>query len=341
MVGIPALIALAVVLLIGLAELWHHLRVRRIARLLFGSTQRPAPWVRLVPFLRMLAGGALVWGLLTLLQIEPKKHGGGVALNSAKKSHDHILMVLDVSPSMRLVDSGPDRKQSRTVRARRVMESFFRRVPLEQFRVSVVAVYNGAKPVVIETSDMEVVQNLLSDLPMHYAFPSGKTKLFEGLREAVDVARNWPPRSTTLIIVSDGDTVPATGMPKLPASIGHTLVVGVGDPITGEFIDGRQSRQDVSTLRQIATRLGGTYHNGNEKHLSSTWLEGLAPEGQLDRLAQLTRREYALIACGSGAVLFALLPVFLTCWGTSWRPGVRRKSQNPKIGPRQREALQL
>ncbi len=70
-------------------------------------------------------------------------------------------------------------------------------------------------------------------------------------------------------MLSDGDTVPATGMPKMPASIADVLIVGVGDPRQGSFIDGRMSRQDASTLRQIAARLGGIYHDGNQKHIST------------------------------------------------------------------------
>ena len=178
--------------------------------------------------------------------------------------YQHVLLVLDVSPSMRLDDAGPDKDSSRMDRARELMESFFERVPIERFRVSVVAFYNGAKPVVVDTSDFEVVRNILGDLPMHYAFRSGRTRLFDGLQEAAQIAAPWEPRSTTLILLTDGDTVPATGMPRMPASVRSVLVVGVGDPRTGKFIDGRQSRQDVSTLRQIATRLGGVYHNGNE-----------------------------------------------------------------------------
>ena len=38
---------------------------------------------------------------------------------------------------------------------------------------------------------------------------------------------------------------------------------------TPAFSPGRQSRQDVSTLRQIAVRLGGVFHNGYEKHLAT------------------------------------------------------------------------
>src|SRR4029077_6371620 len=109
---------------------------------------------------------------------------------------------------------------------------------IETYKISVVAVYTEAKPVVVATKDLDVVHNILGDLPMHYAFSPGATNLFTGLDEAARVARPWRPGSTTLVIVSDGDTVPAVGMPKMPAAIAHVLVVGVGDPHAGKFIDG-------------------------------------------------------------------------------------------------------
>ena len=126
----------------------------------------------------------------------------------------HILIVLDVSPSMRLKDAGPNADQSRLKRAADVMESFFQRIPIEIYLMSVVACYNGAKPVVVDTKDLEVVRNIFGDLPLQYAFPAGKTDLFSGLAEAVKIAQPWQPKSTLLLLLSDGDTVPATGMPQ-------------------------------------------------------------------------------------------------------------------------------
>jgi len=318
---IPILCALGGFLLCLGAELLHTLRIRRVAQLAFGPGEKPAMWTRAVPVLKSVAVGALVWGLMTLILIEPKKHSSDQERELASDEFRHVLMVLDVSPSMRLVDAGPTKEKSRMSRAREVMESFFRRVPLELYRISVVAVYNGAKPVVVDTKDVEVVRNILGDLPMHYAFESGKTKLFDGLREAAEVAKHWVPRSTTLVVISDGDTIPAQGMPKLPASIDSVLVVGVGDPVTGKFIDGRQSRQDVSTLRQMATRLGGAFHNGNERHLSSVLIGDLTAIEGKSAFEKLTRREYALLACAVGATILALLPLVLHFLGTQWRPG--------------------
>jgi len=327
----PLVLALICAGLVAAAELLHARRVRRVARLAFGPGRRPAVWARAAPVLRALSAGALVWGLATLFVLSPKTHGVGEGGLKARDGElRHVLLVLDVSPSMRLEDAGSTRKQSRMARARDVMESFFRRVPVELYRISVIATYNGALPVVVDTADTDVVRNILGDLPMHYAFPTGKTKLFEGLEEAAKLAAGWNPRSTTLIVVSDGDTIPAQGMPKMPAAVGDVLVVGVGDPKTGKFIDGRQSRQDVSALRQMAIRLGGTYHNGNELHLSSVLLAQLAVAGGDGKLEQLGRREYALIAAASGAGWIALLPLLLHLFGTAWRPGVRvRRAEKP------------
>lgn len=321
----PALVAAASVMAITLCAEWVHLRrLLPVAHLAFGPKARPAAWVRMIPFLRALAGGALAWGLITLWTLIPKVHNGAGGAFGADEADKNVLLVLDVSPSMRLEDAGPTKHQSRMHRARDVLDSFLRRVPLEQYRFTVLAVYNGAKPVVKRTRDVEVIRNILGDLPLHFAFEAGKTKLFDGLKAAAETAKGWEPNSTTLILVSDGDTVPAQGMPKMPPSIESVLVVGVGDPRTGSFIDGAQSRQDVSTLRQIARRLGGSFHNGNTKHLSSVLIRDLTRSGAEGPLEQLSRREYALAACGLGAGWLALVPLLLQLFGTRWRPGVRR-----------------
>ena len=318
---VAELATVAVFLIVLGAELIHATRIRRVATLAFGPRCKPAAWVLVASLLRVSAVAALCWGLTTLLLLAPMVHRADYI---PENEYKHVVLVLDVSPSMRLQDAGPEKSESRMRRARAVMESFFQRVPIEQYRITVVATYNGAKPVVVDTKDMEVVRNILSDLPMHYAFPSGKTDIFAGLAEAAKIAHKWNPKSTVLMLVSDGDTVPSTGMPKMPASIRNVLVVGIGDPLKGKFIDGKNSRQEVTTLRQVATRLGGVYHNGNEKHLGTDLIKQLTASSGSGVLDKLTRREYALIACMVGALVLALLPLMLHYWGTSWKPGANR-----------------
>lgn len=326
---LPELTALGVILLAAAAEVQHARRVRRVALLAFGPRGRAAAWAWLAPLLRVAGFGAAAWGLTSLLFLPPKIHDADELTESELR---HLLLVLDVSPSMRLEDAGGASgatgvgKKSRAKRASELLESFFARVPMEVYRTTVVAVYSEAKPVVIDTRDLEVVRNILTELPMHHAFKSGSTDLFSGLEEAAKIAKPWRPGSATLVLVSDGDTVPATGMPKMPVSVAHSLIVGVGDPLAGKFIDGRHSRQDMSTLRQVAARLGGVYHNGNEKHLPTDVLRQVTMGSGRSRFERLTRREYALIACATGASMLALLPVALHLAGTRWRTGTRRST---------------
>lgn len=316
---VAELLALTVLLFAGAAELLHRRRIRHMARLAFGPTARPRLWARAAPFLRVLAMSAMAWGLTTLALLKPMTHQ---ALKLDENQMRHLLLVLDVSPSMRLEDAGPSAIQSRRQRAHDLMKSFFQRTDASRFWITIVAVYNGAKPVVLDTTDFEVVTNIFDDLPMEYAFHVGETRLFDGLEQAARIARPWPPRTGTLLLISDGDTVPATGMPKMPASISHALVVGVGDPHAGSMIDGRQSRQDVSTLRQVSVRLGGLYHDGNDKHIPTDTLLAITRSGRESRFARLTRREYALAAVAAGALVYAALPLLLHLFGTGWRPGV-------------------
>ena len=320
MVAVAEIVALAVVVLATMAEILHSRRCARVASLVFGPSRRPAFWAFAAPGIRVVSLAAVAWSLVTLATIEPMVHK---AVEVEAGDEKHILLLLDVSPSMRLKDAGPDQIQSRMQRAASVMDSFFKRIPVQQYRVSVIAFYNEAKAVVVDTSDLDVVQNILSDLPMHYAFSPGETDIFSSLREGARIARPWQPRSTTLVLISDGDTIPAVGMPKLPASISDVLVVGVGDERAGSFINGRHSKQDVSTLRQLALRLRGTYHNGNEFHLSTALLKQLTASVESSPFEKLTRREYALAALTLGSVLLGFLPMLLHFFGTSWNPGVR------------------
>jgi Ca-activated chloride channel family protein len=183
----------------------------------------------------------------------------------------------------------------------------------------------------VDTFDLEVVKNILDDLPLASVFNTGKTSLLDGIRESVNLAKGWAPGSTTLLVVSDGDTVPDTGLPELPRSIAQVVILGVGSVRGGANIDGHLSRQDALTLRQLANRLRGAYHDVNDKHVPSEQLRALASVLPLrDHNAQ-GRRELALAAVGTGAGLLATLPLLLAWLGSRWRPGVRT-SPLPKAG---------
>ena len=319
-ISTPILMAIGSALLAAGAELLHSRRIRRVRHLAFGPRGRFSAAVRAIPVLRTLFFAALAWALTTLLLLNPKAHRSEVT-EVDSRDRRHLLVVLDVSPSMKLKDSGESAGITRTERASRLVESLLKRTTDNKLHISLVAVYNGAKPVVEESRDLEVILNFLDGMDMSSVFPVGKTQLLTGFEEAARIARKWPANSATLLLVSDGDSVPASGMPKMPPSIGGVLVMGVGNPTKGSMIDGRQSRQDVGALQQIASRLGGQYHDGNVRHVPSAALDKLGSLKTNEDGLKLTLREYALITAVASGLGLALLPVFLHFFATPFQPG--------------------
>jgi Ca-activated chloride channel family protein len=311
-----------VAVLVVAAEALHFRRVLRAAPLAFGRSRRGMVLAAVAPVLRVLALGAAAWGLVVLFYLPPKGHNKDGAIKESE--YRHLVLVLDISRSMSAEDAGPGGKQKRSERAADLIQSFFERVQAERYKTTVIAVATEAKPVVLDTTDREVIRNILTELPMRHAFKAGETNMFAGLEEAARIARPWPPGSAVLMVVTDGDTVPATGMPKMPASIGNNVVmVGVGNPTVGKAFGGHMSRQDVSTLRQVATRLSGSYHDGNEKHLSTELVSKIDEKAKPKGADRWTPREWALLCVGVGCGVFALLPALLTLIGTGWEPGRR------------------
>lgn len=312
------------ILAIGLAaEFRHAFRIRRVAHLAFGPERRPRVWTMLAPVARVVSLAAMAWGFLSLWWVvEPQVHNQSKIDESDYK---HLLLVVDVSPSMNLGDAGPGLDESRRARAAAVLESLFNRVPMREYKISMIGVYSEAKPLLKESTDIEVVRHIVENMPLWHGFKPGKTDLIAGLNEAAKMATGWDPRSATVVVLTDGDSVPATGMPSMPASVANVFVVGVGDAVAGKYIDGHQSRQDVATLRQLANRLNGIYHNGNQKHLTSQIIGRMTETGKEEDSKKWTRREWSLAAIAAGAVTYSALPLLLVYFGSRFRAGVSHR----------------
>jgi Ca-activated chloride channel family protein len=179
---LPLLTAAGVALLAMLGEWLHARRIRRVARLAFGPASQPRAWTKAAPALRVLSVAALAFGLLELYLLAPRAARPQLMPEGGFR---HLVIALDVSPSMQLKDAGPTREKTRAQRAAEVLLSVLSRAALDQMRVSVVAFYTTAKPVVVDTYDIEVVKNILSDLPLEMAFQPGKTSLIEGIKESM------------------------------------------------------------------------------------------------------------------------------------------------------------
>ena len=321
-------IAVATAAIVLAAELLHARKTARVQQLAFGVRQ-PFAWVRAVPLARALALGVAVFGLLTLLTID-----GRPAEISKKRPPDrHLLLALDVSPSMYLADSGPTGKQTRQDRAADVMKSLLDRLDMTRTKVTIVGFYSNARPVVVDTGDMAVVNNIIRDLPLAQAFKEGQTDMYSGVKAAAKVAEKWKPASATLVVISDGDTLPETESPRIPSSISDSLVIGIGNPHRGTSIAGRSSRQDGTQLKRLASKLKGQYHDVNTKHLPSAVLSSLTMLSLKDD-QNVPLRTVALVCIATGTTVFAAIPVALAAFAIPRRARVRRHQMLNEVAVR-------
>jgi Ca-activated chloride channel family protein len=302
------------------AEFLHIRRGKSLAHLAFGPDAKPRRWTLFAPILRIIALVLLVWGFAVLMLLTPKaKKDPSLKENQYRR----VIILLDVSPSMQIRDGGVSKsdsniQQTRAQRGAQIVDSLLQRLYLDEIRFSVVAFYTGAKTVVQDTKDPSIIRNIMQDLPIIYAFEGGETNLFAGLKHTFEMAKDWQPKSATVIMITDGDTIPSTGMPKMPDSISKLLVVGVGDATKGTNVNDHLSRQNTAALRELAARLGVDYQNANSKQLSSTLINELTISTLGKNKRVLGIREYARYAILIGGIILFVLPLLLEKFGCQW-----------------------
>jgi Ca-activated chloride channel family protein len=319
---IPLISALAVLGLVSLAEWLHERRVRVAARLAFGPTGTAMRWTRVVPWLRTAGLTAFAWGLATLWMLQLEASDDARSKGRPDPQATRLVFVADLSPSMYLLDAGPDGTLTRHARMREVVEGILQRVS-GNLRFGVIGFYTDALPVVMEARDPELVRNVFNGLPLNYAMPAGQTDLGQAVNAALELVANFPKGSTRLIILSDGDSVILEPIVPRPASVREAMVLGLGNPRKGTYIDGHQSRQEAETLQRMATALGGTYEDVNEKHFATEALGDLVVPLALPHKG-LTLAQWAVLAMVLGAVVLALVPVALEFFGTDWKVDIAR-----------------
>jgi Ca-activated chloride channel family protein len=306
-----------------LAEMLHARRVRRLKRLAFGPEARPRAWTAIAPLLRVLALSGVAWSLVVLLAYE-----GSSRLHERNAAATrHLMVLLDVSPSMEVKDAGEAGAQSRRDRAATLLKSVMERANNDQTRITMACFYTDALLLVKESSDRELIWNFADNLPLHMAFKQGKTSLMKSLNTAGDYVKDFPRKSVTFVVLTDGDTVPDAGLERLPSSVTDLLIVGVGNASRGSFLDGHLSRQDSASLSQLARRLGGHYHDGNTKQIPSAQLRHLtAPDARQDPF-QIGMRTLAIVVLAISAALLCLLPLLLDRFGSAWKPAGRDQAK--------------
>jgi Ca-activated chloride channel family protein len=324
--------AFAAAALTWCAEKAHARRMQSASALAFGPSAALRGWLGAVPALRSIAVAFFLWGVLTLLSLE------GGKIHSPPTRERHLMLLLDVSPSMLLTDAGPQHDQSRALRAADVLLSALNRVPGNHLKISITAFYTHAKPLVQKCVDRELVLFMTQQLPLHIAFTSGKTNLVKSVNQAAALCADLPRNSTTLLVLSDGDTLADTGLLPMPPSISRVLVGGVGDTSRGVFIDSHLSRQDSASLAQLARRLKGFYFDCNTQHIPSEALTTLLEEVAGRALIPWSLRLLALSSVALGGSLLCLVPWLVHRFGAPRHPALGIPSFSPPSAPPSRHA---
>jgi Ca-activated chloride channel family protein len=262
----------------------------------------------------------VVWSLVVLMAFE----GSNRANERKSKTTRHLMVMLDVSPSMQLQDAGETGASTRATQAASLLRSVLDRAPSGEVKISIACFYTDAMPLATKCSDREVIMNFADNLPLYIAYKPGKTDLVKSLNTASEMVKDFPRRSTTLLVLSDGDTVPDSGLKPVPSAVSDVIFAGVGDPSRGTFIDGHLSRQDSASLSQLARRLGGTYHNGNRLQIPSEMLHHLLAPDETEQKMKINLRVLAIIILSVGTSVLCTLPLLLEHFGSAWKPAVKR-----------------
>jgi hypothetical protein len=314
-------LAIVAAVITAMGEWLHGGRVRSTSALSFGPFLRPGPnrWARLAPTARVAASALACWGFAAALEGEPSPR----AATDTGPAPKHLLIVLDVSGSMRACDCDPRGHDGRYAWASKRLSGELLRLPAGGFRTTIVAIARGQMhPVAVEARDRNIVRNVLGGLPLHLAFEGGYTELYSGLSQALQLVRqrDWLPRSATLVLISDGDTGESTAL-DVPEAIEKSWVLGVGpegSPSAGS--DGAyRSCQVAPCLKSIARQLGGTYIDYNRTDLPWTSLAHLVGKGQ--PAGPATSPLFTALAAVAGSMVLATAPLALWAWGSSWRAG--------------------
>ena len=307
--------------LLALAAEWLQARrVRRVAPLAFGPAGKPRRWVALVPCVRVLALTGIAWALLVLLVVRTSVLGPPPAGHSAKSEAEHLVLVLDYSPSMTLPDSGPKGSQTRRDRLRDVIGSVVERAG-KHVVYTVLCFYTRALPVAQKVSDRDIVRNVLNDLPIEYALEPGKTDLGKAVNSALELIQDYPRRSVTLMVCTDGDSEALEDIRPVPPSVKKALVLGVGNIQQGSLMDDHLSRQDPLVLEGLASHLNGSYLDVNDRHIASAEIGSLCRTGDAPAARVVGRDDVALLVLVVLSCLYAaVVPLALDFGGSDWRP---------------------
>ena len=325
-------VSIILFVLVIVAEILHFMRIRKLGKLVFGPTGKPYIWVWVVPFLRAIAVAMLSLGFGILLVLNPDTKSE-INKTLPEDAYHHIVFMVDSSPSMLAKDSKvkfADKSQPMTVdrrtRARDIVSKLLldSDLPLERIKLSIFPFWFETKKAIIDSVDPEAVINMIN----HYYLicfeardpdKPKKTDLVKCLSETFEYSKRWPNKSTTIFVLSDGETLPDKGLPELPPSVAKVVVIGLGDITKGApILNGQHSKQDQQNLQALANRLRGRYFNGNIRNIPAEDAKNLI-ERSLDKQGRSwDLKTLAKIMIVTGAILLFIFPWLLNYFGSAW-----------------------
>jgi Ca-activated chloride channel family protein len=252
---------LALPLLLGLYILAQRRRrayaVRFTNLALLGQVAGPGPGVRrhLPAAFFLLGVGGLLAGM-----------AGPVAVLRLPRDQASVMIVIDVSGSMKATDVQPSRLEAARAAARSLIDE----LP-GSAQVGLVSFNTAATLLVALTQDRSSVETALDGL-----HANGGTAIGDGIEAALDelsrhAAAPRPGQHPWMIVLLTDGSSNAGVDPQQAASDAHAAgvpveTVGVGQrgagtaTVQGQLIDG----VDEQTLQQVAATTGGHYHYAQE-----------------------------------------------------------------------------
>jgi Ca-activated chloride channel family protein len=319
--------AVLVVIFVLFCEWLQARRVKKVAALAFGPTGSPRKWTQVVPGFRSVALGCIAWSLVYLLLTSQTLFVDPNNVEEIPEDQiEHALLLLDFSPSMMLVDAGKTGEISRRDQMKGVVTSLVERFG-KHVRYSLVCFYTRPMPMVEDAVDKAIIYNVLDDLPIEKVMGPGKTDLAKAISKGLELVADKREESTTVIVVTDGDTVEIEDLHYLPPSVKHALVLGVGNTKEGISIDGHMSRQDAAALNFLATYLEGSYIDVNQKLVETGEIAYLVQSEDLMVARSWNLADIAMLLFICSACLYAVLPLLQEYLGSEWS-AVRRRRES-------------
>ena len=263
---------LLLLLLLPLAAWWRS-RQARPAAFLYSSVQLVSGVAGIGPSIAGRVLSFLRWSLLILFIVGMARPQSVESETAVKASGVDIVVALDLSGSMESEDFElKGRRVNRLEIARDVLQKFIDKRPGD--RIGLVAFAGRAYVAAPLTLDHDFLKMNLERLQLHYIQEEG-TAIGSALSTALNRLRDVKSKSKLVILMTDGQNNAGKVPPLTAAEAAQALgvkvyTIGVGKQGTApmpqgvDFFGRKRYVQvevdiDEKTLKEIATRTGGSY----------------------------------------------------------------------------------